>query len=239
MSAAHSNTHASRALGPGLRRFTGRWRAVLPAMLVAGSLAGCGVAKPDPKPPKAAPRSSSLRAREASIHRQVLASLHQDSDAHARYGSVPGELRNKQAAPSNQLLSASAAHPAIAIQGISVVLHLARGNALAVAVGPDIPTRIQGSADVHTPASWDLTFCHVHGTVPISPRLFTITDEQGALLSPHVSVLGGGPMPKTVPAGRPFTLKLSTVVSVGDGKLRYAPTGGSWLAEWDFDVETD
>jgi len=42
-----------------------------------------------------------------------------------------------------------------------------------------------------------------------------------------------------VPAGRPFTLRLTTVVSVGDGKLRYAPEGGPWLAEWDFDVETD
>ena len=25
----------------------------------------------------------------------------------------------------------------------------------------------------------------------------------------------------------------------GDGELRYAPAGGHWLSEWDFDVETD
>lgn len=68
--------------------------------------------------------------------------------------------------------------------------------------------------------------------------MFTLADQQGMLLSPRLSVPGGGPLPKAVPAGHPFTLRLSTV-SVGDGKLRYSPAGRSWLAEWDFDVETD
>ena len=80
----------------------------------------------------------------------------------------------------------------------------------------------------------DLRRCPRDG--PDLPSLFTITDEQGMLLLPHVSVIGGGPLPKIVPAGRPFTLRLTSVVSVGDGKLRYAPGGGPWLAEWDFDL---
>jgi hypothetical protein len=248
-----SRADAGRALGPGLRRTGELRRGLLVAVLAAGLLAGCGTARPAPShtsshiqaaakapdAPKAPTVSKSVRAEELAIHQQVLASLHQNSDAGVKYGSIPADLRNKQAPPANQVLSASAAHPAIAIQGNSVVLHLAHGSALATAVGPDVPDRIQGSADLHTPATWDLTFADVHGTVPISARLFTVTDEQGALLLPRVSVVGGGSLPTTAPAGRPFTLRLSTVVSVGDGKLRYAPSGGPWLAEWDFDVETD
>ena len=217
---------------------------LLPAALAAGLLGGCGSAGPAPKDSKALrgvapPISSKLRVQEAAIHRQVLASLGHDADSHARYGTVPADLRDKQAPPANQVLSASTAHPATAIQGISVELHLPHGSALATAVGPDVPDRIQGSADLHTPATWDVTFADVHGTIPIAQTLFTITDEQGRLLMPRVSVAGGGPLPRTVPARRPFTLTLKTVVSVGDGKLRYAPDGADWLAEWDFDVETD
>ncbi len=242
-----STVDAGRAPGPGLRRLLDLRRAMLPAALAAGLVAGCGTATPTPSPapshveasPKPPTVSKSMRAEEQAIHQQVLASLRQDGDANVKYGSIPTDLRNKQAPPADQVLSASAAHPAIAIQGNSVMLHLAGGSALATAVGPDVPDRIQGSADLHTPATWDLTFADVHGTVPISTRLFTITDEQGMLLFPRVSVVGGGPLPRTVPAGRPFTLQLSTVVSVGDGKLRYAPSGAAWLAEWDFDVETD
>jgi hypothetical protein len=212
-------------------------------------LAGCGTATPTPStkhvdaprkaPPKAPSVSKALRAEEEAIHQQVLASLRHYNDAGVKYGTVPPNLRNKQAPPSNQVLSASATHPALAIQGISVVLHLAHGSALATVIGPDVPDRIQGSSDLHTPATWDMTFADVHGTVPISSRLFTITDEQGAVLSPRVAVVGGGSLPRAVPAARPFTLRLSTVVSVGDGKLRYSPSGAAWLAEWDFDVETD
>jgi hypothetical protein len=205
-------------------------------------LAGCGASTPASKHARAAnapsPKiSSSLRAQEVAIHREVLASLHHESNS--RYGGIPADLRNRQAAPANQVLTASAAHPAIAIQGNSVSLHLAHGSALATAVGPDIPERIQGSADLHTAATWVLTFDDAHGSVPISPGLFSITDEQGMLLQPHVSVVGGGALPKVVPRGRPLTLRLTAVVSVGDGKLRYAPQDGPWLAEWDFDVETD
>ena len=179
--------------------------------------------------------SKRVKAEEQAVHREVSAALHHDSHAHG-VRQHPDGHRASAGASRNQVLSATAAQPAIAIQGISVLLHLAHGSALATVVGPDVPTRIQGSSDVHTPAVWDLTFADVHGTIPIAARLFSITDEQGQLLSPHVSVLGGASLPHTVPPGRPFTLRLSTRVSVGDGKLRYAPTGGRWLAEWDFNV---
>lgn len=234
--------HASRAFGSGSRRSPLRGRAVLAAGVAAVLVSGCGAAGTGTADKNTAPRvriSNRLRAQEAAVHREVLASLHHVGKSHARYGGLPADLRGKQAAPSNQVLTGSRAHPAIAIQGNSVLLHVAGGTALATAVGPDIPDRIQGTADLHTPATWDLTFTDVRGTVPIAPSLFTITDEQGQLLSPHVRLLSGGPAPKLAPHGHPLTLQLSTVVSVGDGKLRYAPDRGPWLAEWDFDVETD
>ncbi len=240
----HVPNKVSRAFEPGSQPFPRLRRVLVPVTLVAGLLAGCGAARtaskqasvPGPPAPKV---SSRVRAQEAAIHREVLASLHQVSGHDARYGGIPAYLLDRQAPPANQTLSATAAHPAVAIQGIGVKLRLAHGSALATAVGPDVPDRVQGTADLHTQATWDLTFADVHGKIPVSPRLFSITDEQGMLLAPRVSVLGHGRVPKFVPAGRPFTLRLTTVVSVGDGKLRYAPAGGPWLAEWDFDVETD
>lgn len=236
--------NASRALGPGSCRALRRNGGLLAATLSVGLLAGCGssASAPHAAHSQAMPRpkvSSRLRAQEEAIHKQVLASLHHDSDAHVRYGSVPAALRNKQAPPADQTLTATTSRPATAIQGNGVVLRLPHGTALATAVGPDIPQRIQGSAALHTPATWDLTFTDVHGTIPISPKLFTVTDEQGLILAPRVTVVGGGPLPRTAPTGRSLTLVLKTTVSIGDGKLRYAPTGGAWLAQWDFDVETD
>lgn len=233
---------ASRVWQPGSRHVHG-WPAALLVPVAAGLLGGCAATAPKPAvdATTATPKvSSRVRAEEAAIHRQVQTSLHHDSDAHTRYGTLPTDLRSRQRAPANQTLSATTTHPAEAIQGNGVMLHLPTGaSALATAVGPDVPDRIQGSADLHTPATWKLTFDDVRGSVPLARSMFTITDEQGMLLSPRVSVVGGGPLPKVVPPGRPLTLQLTTIVSVGDGKLRYAPAGRSWLAEWDFDVETD
>ncbi len=112
-------------------------------------------------------------------------------------------------------------------------------GALATAVGPNVPDRIQGSSALHTPASFDVTFASVHGSIPIEAGAFTVTDEQGELHHPSLTVLDGGALPAVVPAGRPFTLVLSTTLPIGSGTLRYTPVGPHYLAAWDFDVETD
>jgi hypothetical protein len=102
-----------------------------------------------------------------------------------------------------------------------------------------VPERDQGSFRNHTNATWDITFSRVHGTVPITPRTIRLTDEQGNTLAPRLTVRGGGRAPRTVPHGAPFTLVLHARTSIGDGKVRYSPSGGRLLAEWDFDAETD
>ena len=169
----------------------------------------------------------------------MTAALAGHGDPHARYGALPRDLRGHQRLPPDQVLPASLAHPAEAIEGNAVALTLAGGSAHAVAVGPDVPSRNQGTADLHTGASWVLTFSAVHGRVPLSAGRFTITDGQGQLLHPRVRPAGGGALPPTVPAGRPYTIVIRARVSVGDGRLRYAPATGRLISEWDFDVETD
>ena len=240
---------ASRVFGPGSRRFSALAAAVA---LAAVCLSGCGgsghgsssastarsatstvASVPAPKV------SEKVRKEEQAIHQQVLASLHTTSKA--RYGGVPADLRNRQKPPPNQVLQSSLSRPSDGIQGVDVRLHYHGATAMAVGVGPDIPTRVQGTFNLHTPATWEITFSDVHGTFPLSPAMFTLTDEQGQLLKPHVTTITGGPLPARVPAGSPFTVRLkSDLISEGDGKLRYAPdAGGKLLVEWDFDVETD
>ena len=191
------SSHASRALGPGSR--LPRIAATLLAAAVAMTVAGCGSSSTTSRSatvstttiqtapvPKVSKR---VKAEERAVHRQVSAALHHHS--HAHYGGVPKDIRRRQAPPANQVLSATAARPADAIQGVSVRLHLAHGTALATVVGPEVPNRIQGTSALHTPAVWDLTFADVHGTIPIAAKLFSITDEQGQLLAPRLSVPSG------------------------------------------------
>jgi hypothetical protein len=242
---------ASRVFGPGSRPIRS-WFVISLAAGAAAVLAGCGstartASSPtSPSPPRSsttittapAPKvSAPVRAEEQAIHHQVQAALHHDS--HASYGPLPADLRSRQKAPPNQVLSSSLTHPADAIQGVSVHLHLLGASALATAVGPDVPARYQGTFDLHAPATWAITFTDVSGRFPLAQRMFSLTDEKGQTLQPRVSAAGGGRLPKTVPTGRSFTVKLKDpLVSEGDGKLRYTPTGGL-LVEWDYDVETD
>lgn len=237
---------ASRAFGPGSGRGLRRRPALALAAAAAAALAGCGASASRQQStdrastasvPPAVHISSALRAQEEAIHQQVLASLHQLSDKHVRYGSIPSYLSKPSSV--NRVLTASAADPVLAIEGATVALRLAGAGALATAVGPNVPDRIQGSSALHTPASFDVTFAGVHGSIPIDAGAFTVTDEQGELHHPSLTVLGGGAVPAVVPAGAPFTLVLSTILPIGSGTLRYTPVGPQYLAAWDFDVETD
>ncbi len=223
---------ASRALGPGSRRGASH---AAGALAMAAVLAGCGSAASGTATP-ATSAGAKLRAQERAIHEQVLASLNHDTTT--RYGGIPTYIPRSHT-PLNRIVTATSQRPVVAIQGDAVRIESPTGSAIATAVGPDVPDRIQGSATLHTPASFVLTFSDVRGRLPLSRKLITITDEQGATLTPTLHAASGRRVPAIVPTGRPFTLRLSTKVSVGDGRLRYLPVGNGWLAQWDFDVETD
>lgn len=133
--------------------------------------------------------SPAVRRQEAAIHRRVQAALHHDSKANSRYGILPADLRTRQKAPANQTLSATTAHPAEAIQGNSVMLHLPTGaSARATAVGPYVPDSVQGSADpAHTrdvdtqirPRARDNSSCaeHVHACRPAGNAAVTTPER--------------------------------------------------------------
>lgn len=89
------------------------------------------------------------------------------------------------------------------------------------------------------PATFDLTFTAVHGSIPVTAAKFTITDELGHLHHPQVSVMGGGPTPATLPAGHPSTLVIHTTLPIGNGRLDFTPMESRPLVAGDFDVETD
>ena len=230
--------------GP-LRHATG---AAALALLSAGAVAGCGSARPAAPDhradgaggrPPAVHVSRAVRAEEASIHRAVTSSLRSGAASRRSYGGIPVELRGHQAPPRRQVLSARPGDPAEPISGVSVRLHLAGGRALALGVGPYVPVRDQGSFHNRTPATWRVTFSDVHGTVPVRASMFTLLDEQGRTLVPRVSVLGGGPVPVTAPAGRSITIVLAARTPIGTGTIRYTPSGNHFVAGWDYDAETD
>jgi hypothetical protein len=226
-------------------------RATTLALLSAGAVAGCGssaatttpahahrASGPSDRPP-AVRVSRAVRAEEASVHREVTSALRAGADSHQRYGGIPIVLRGHQAPPRQQVLTARPGHPAEPISGIAVRVHLPGGSALALGVGPYVPVRDQGSFHNHTPATWRVTFSDVHGTVPVRPSMFTLLDEQGQVLTPRVSLLGGGRVPADAPRGRSITIVLAARTLIGAGTIRYAPSGGRPLAGWDYDAETD
>ena len=223
------------------------------AALAAGALTGCGSSgasrpmggAPVTRTTRVADRvpaahvSAAIRAQEAALHRTVSAALHAGARSRARYGGIPRDLRGHQAAPRDQVVPSTAAHPAEPITGVTIALREASGSARAVAVGPYVPLKDQGSFRNHVSATWRVTFSQVQGRVALRPSMFSLSDEQGHTLRPRVSVLSGGRLPAHAPAGRSLTVVLEARTSIGSGTLYFTPRGSHFLAAWQFDAETD
>jgi hypothetical protein len=156
----------------------------------------------------------------------------------ARYGGLPSWLPKTQIA-TGRVVSASAAHPWLAIEGDTVSVHLARGQVLATTVGPAVPATGLSPVPPTTPCTFTITLGRAAGTVPIRPGDFTIIDELGQLHHPRVTAQGGGPLPPAAAPGRTVTLIVHDVLPVGAGTLRWAPATTKPVVSWDFDVEID
>jgi hypothetical protein len=171
----------------------------------------------------------------------VFASHHDRSvvaDPPARYGGLPSWLP-KATVPVGRTVKASAAHPALAIQGDTVAVELAHGRALATAVGPTVPEDGRFPVPATSPCTFIVTFATASGRIPLSARAFTFTDELGHVRHPQVTAMGGGPIPRQVVPGHPISLKVHDIVPTGDGGLTWAPNGRRPIVSWDFDVEID
>jgi hypothetical protein len=218
------------------------WARVASALTVAASMAGmsaCG----DSAPHRATASTGievtappNIRAEQQALHAQVTRSLRHHSNG--RYGQIPRYLpKSKQ--PVQRIVVAKPGHPVLAIEGDTVSVQSARGRALVTIVGPDVPDKDQGSFHDTAPVAFDVTFAHVHGTIPLAASRFTITDELGAIHRPRVTMKGGGRVPFAAPPGPPITLVLRTTLPIGNGRVNYRPAGDHALASWDFDNETD
>jgi hypothetical protein len=160
------------------------------------------------------------------------------SAAAGRNGALPGWLPSA-AVPVGRVVTATSAHPWLAIEGDSVRADLARGDALVTVVGPAVPEEGGFPVPATTPCTFTVTFARAAGHVPLRASAFTITDELGHLHHPLVTLQGGGPLPSRVSSGHLVTLSVSDVLPTGNGSLHWAPAGSAPLVSWDFDVEID
>jgi hypothetical protein len=158
--------------------------------------------------------------------------------ASGRYGGIPSWLP-KPTVPVNRIVRASAAHPWVGIEGDAISVHLPGAHVLVTAVGPAVPEEGRFPVPATSPCSFSVTFEAVSGTIALSRRSFTILDELSRLHRPHVTVAGGGALPRLLAPGKALTVIVSGVLPTGGGQLRWAPLGTKPIAAWDFDVEID
>ncbi len=162
-----------------------------------------------------------------------------DSRAPESYGGIPSWLP-KPKVEVGRVVVASAAHPALAIEGDTISVRLAHGRVAATTVGPSVPEEGQFPVPPTTPCTFTITLSRAAGIVPLKERAFTILDERGELHHPRVTGAGGAALPRVVAAGRSVTLTVRDVLPTGNGQLRWAPGGGGRpVVSWDFDVEID
>jgi len=158
--------------------------------------------------------------------------------AGGRYGQIPSWLPQPKVAVG-RLVSPSAAHPWVAIEGDTVAVDLARGRVTVTTVGPAVPQEGAFPVPATSPCTFTVTFTAASGTVPLNTRECTILDELSHLHRPHVAVAGGGALPRFVTAGRTVTVSVRDVLPTGGGQLRWAPERPEPIVSWDFDVEID
>lgn len=158
--------------------------------------------------------------------------------AAARYGGLPSWLPTATV-PVGRVVEASPAHPWLAVEGDTVRVVLARGQAMATAAGPAVPEQGQFPVPATTQCTFTFTLAGVSGTLPLSPAAFTIRDELGQLHHPRITIQGGGPVPAAATKGSTVTLTITAVLPTGNGQLQWSPQGGTPVVSWDFAVEID
>jgi hypothetical protein len=156
----------------------------------------------------------------------------------ATYGGIPSWLPTPKV-QVGRVVTASAAHPWLAIEGDTVLVHLARGQVQATAVGPAVPSEGQFPLPQTTICTFTVTLTRASGVVPLRASAFSILDELGRLHRPRVTAPGGGPLPATVTPGQTVVLTVRDRLPTGNGQLRWAPGTVKPIVSWDFDVEID
>lgn len=159
------------------------------------------------------------------------------------YGEIPSWLP-KPAAPSDAMVSASAAHPVLAaVEGDTVDAHLYAGSAYVTGVGPAAATSAPAGGRAGTggsalsPTTFLFTIASARGAVPLRAGAFSILTAAGQILHPTVTLRGGGRLPARATPGKPVNLTLSASLPEGQGALRWAPDGNRVLVAWLYQFE--
>jgi hypothetical protein len=156
----------------------------------------------------------------------------------AKYGGLPRWLP-KTTGPTDHLVTATTAHPKLAVEGDTVRADLVHGQVDATIVGPQVPEEGKFPVPATSPCTFMVTLTRVNGYVSLHARDFTILAENSHLYHPRVSGPHGGPVPRVVKPGQTVMLVIKAVLPTGGGQVRWAPQRGRPLSSWDFDVEID
>ena len=160
------------------------------------------------------------------------------SGSNATYGTLPGWLP-KSTIPVGRIVSASAAHPWLAVEGDTVVVHTAHGTATVTTVGPYNNSTGMFPLPAFLRSTFVMTFTHASGQIPISPTAFVVVDEHGRRYFPRVESSSGGKPPTRIAAGAPVSIHLIVNLSEGSGLLRWSPDGQKTIVGWDYTNEYD
>jgi hypothetical protein len=149
----------------------------------------------------------------------------------------PPSFLPTETVPVDRVVTASAAHPQLAVQGVGVRVELPSGRALATVTGPRVPPFVSPPPPVVT-ATFDVSLARVSGDVPVRLADFTITDQLGRSFHPDL-VQHEKPPPAEVSAPHSASFEVTAVMPTGEGRLDWSPGGGRPLVSWDFVVEND
>jgi hypothetical protein len=151
------------------------------------------------------------------------------------YRSQPSFLPSSQ--PVDRVVTASPAHPQLAVQGVAVRVMVPTGEVLATVTGPQVPPFVTPPPPAVT-AVFDISLAQPVGDVAVRLADFTITDQLGRTFHPSL-VEHEPPPPSSLKAGRTTTFKVTAVMPTGEGRIYWSPTHGSPVVGWDFIVEND
>ena len=153
------------------------------------------------------------------------------------YGSLPGWLP-QPSVPVGRVVTASPAHPRLAIEGDTVHVLLPGAQVMATAVGPQVPEEGRFPVPETTRCTFTVTFARATGPLTLRAADFATVDERGHLHRLRLHVRGGGPLPARVPAGHTVSVVMTGRLPTGNGQLIWAPDGRNTVS-WDFSVEID
>lgn len=146
-------------------------------------------------------------------------------------GAFATSTRHNPIPATPNSLNASQKHPVLAIPGDIINVTLKTGVVQVQLVGPKVP---QISAEA-LPGEFDFTFTQKSGSTLVDVRDFGILDGNATLIRPVQ--FNDGSKRFTLKAGQKRVVKLTELMAVGTGTLRWAPLN-HYVVDWQFVEET-